>query len=81
MSEKVALVWTLLITLGLLLGLVVLAAAFGVVRHLRRQRQAARQRERSRRRTAGDDDEDVELSGGSHDRADPDEDPEDAPRF
>jgi hypothetical protein len=81
MSEKVALAWTLLITLGLLLGLVVVAAAFGVVRHLRRQRQAARQRERSRRRASGVDDDDVELSGGTRDRAEPDDDAEDTSRF
>ncbi len=36
--ERVAVVWVLVIVLGLLLGLMILVVAFGVVRHLRRGR-------------------------------------------
>jgi|GEM_PF-3454314 len=37
-SERLAVAWVLVIILGLLLGLLIVVLAFGVVRHLRRQR-------------------------------------------
>jgi len=38
MPQKTALAWSLLLVLALLLGLLLVVIAFGVVRHLRRQR-------------------------------------------
>ncbi len=62
-SEYIAIVWVLLIVLGLLLGLVIVVLAFGVVRRLRRQRPKT-ERPRGRRSDAdGEGDEPAEWRG------------------
>lgn len=55
-TERIAIAWVLVVVLGLLLGLLVLVVAFGVVRHLRRQRPRG---DRPRRR-GGDRSDDAD---------------------
>ena len=53
--EKLAVAWGLLLLVGALLGLVVLVAAFGVARHLRRQRGRPPERDARSSRGGGPD--------------------------
>jgi hypothetical protein len=55
-EQRAAIAWLLLLILGLLLGLVILAAALGVLRHVRRQRGNNRSRKSAEDQVASDDD-------------------------
>jgi len=46
-TERIAIAWVLVVVLGLLLGLLILVVAFGVARHVRRQKPRG---DRSRQR-------------------------------
>lgn len=60
MHERVAIVWALVLILGLLLGLVIIVTALGVTRHLRRMRPP---RTPARKEHASDDEGDSDRPG------------------
>lgn len=70
--DRAAILWILLVIVGLLIGLVILVTALGVARHLRRPRPPT---SRMRRRASRDpDDEDADPSGGWRRNQDADDD-------
>lgn len=64
-SEGVAVAWVLVIVLGLLLGLLLVVVAFGVARHLGRQRPKPDRRTKRPSPMDEDGDEPTEWRGGS----------------
>lgn len=62
-AERLAVAWVLVIVLGLLLGLVIVVLAFGVVRHLRRQRPKSERPKGRSSASTEDGDEPAEWRG------------------
>lgn len=60
--DRAAILWALVMIIGLLLGLVILVTALGVSRHLRRSRPSSSAKRRSARQRRDDEDAD-EPSG------------------
>ncbi len=74
MPQRVAIAWSLLLVLLLLLGVLLIVVAFGVVRHLRRQRHRRDASRAASRPPSGDrdfDPDDADLPRPPYGRSSP----------